>query len=135
MTWTYHPLKDEIVVTYGVEARPAARTVSGGAGTVIDVDPSGALIRICIRTASRLCPAEVLRTIHALPGPGEQLWTIPEAASMLGVQPYVLRREVLEGGMPAKKTDDSWRVRDCIMDLCRELLQARRHLVVEQHND
>jgi len=135
MPWTYHPIRNEVIVTYGLEGDAPAKSVSGGKSVIMDLDSTGELIRLCIRMASRVCPVEVLESLDQAPEDGETLYSIPEAARKLGVKSYVMRREVLDGGMPAVKSADSWRVRECLLDLCREIFEARRHLGIEQTAD
>jgi hypothetical protein len=135
MSWTYHPIRNEVIVTYGLDGDAPAKSVSGGKWVIMDLDSKGELIRLCIRMASRLCPVEVLQSLDQAPEAGESLCSIPEAARKLGVKSYVMRREVLDGGMPAVKSADSWRVRECLLDLCREIFEARRHLGIEQQAD
>jgi excisionase family DNA binding protein len=123
MTWTYDVTRDVLTVTYGRQDRSPSRTVRAGEA-LLYLDEKGAAIR------AELLRAGIRHQVHeftSLQESDTDDWVdMTRAAERLGVKPYALREEILSGGMPALKTGQSWRLRQAVLDVYREILAVRR---------
>jgi hypothetical protein len=128
MAWIYDPQADVLTVTYGRNDSSLLRSIEFN-DAVLDIDGHGGTVRVRFGNASRRCPVSLLRDLGAPASPSEDLYSLTEAATALGVKPYALRHEVLAGGMPATKMHDDWYIRSFVVTLVREMLELRRKVV------
>jgi hypothetical protein len=90
---------------------------------VLSLDDHGDAIRVEIIRAGQRHHPEFLRSLD---GHGHESVPLAEAAEQLGVKAYALRQEILSGGMPAARAEQSWRIGRAALDVYREILAVRR---------
>jgi len=123
MAWLYDVTRDVLSITYGRPDDRPARSVAAGEA-VLYLDQAGQAIRIEIQRASRRHNiAHVLRDGDT---PARDYLDITAAAAQFGVKPFALREEILSGGMPADRFGEGWRIRRDVLEIYREILDARR---------
>src|SRR5262249_22249078 len=114
--------RDVLTVTYGhPDGRRAARTVGSG-DAVLYLDDRGDAIRVEIIRAGQRHPPEFL---HSLDGHADSI-PLATAAEQFGVKAYALREEILSGGMPATRAEQSWRISRGALEVYREILAVRQ---------
>lgn len=133
MSWQYNAVRDDLTVTYGSQDRKADKSFATE-DSVLEVDRHGDPLRVIVRRASKYCPIEQLLSLDSTSLDGERRYSIAEVADQLGVKPYTVRQEVLDGGMPAVKTATSWDVRECVVELYREVLAIRQQSSIIRSN-
>ena len=122
MTWIYDLTRDVLTITYGHPDRHVARTVGSG-DAVLYVDDRGDAIRVEVIRAGQRHSPEFLRSLANHDGDS---MTLAAAAERFGVKAYALREEILSGGMPASRAEQSWQIGRPALDVYREILEVRR---------